>query len=100
MWGVDRVQMGLGATPALIARLVKRGFVNRASYSTARRSVMVQSLKGESTDTLRLAAVLGLLSSCLNGFDPAARKVISAFLRRMTQEQEHLFGLLGFPAYA
>lgn len=78
--------MGLGATTALIARLVKRGFVKRASHSTARRSVMVQSLKGESTDTLRLAAVLGLLSACLNGFDPAERKVISAFLREVGRD--------------
>jgi DNA-binding MarR family transcriptional regulator len=78
--------MGLGATPDLIARLVKRGFVKRASHSTARRSVMVQSLKGESTDTLRQAENRGLLSSCLNGFDPAERKVISAFLREVGQD--------------
>lgn len=81
-----RVQMGSGATTALIDRLVKRGFVKRVPHPSDRRSVMVQSLAGESTDTPKLAAFLGLLSARIDGLGPADRKVISAFLSDVSQD--------------
>lgn len=75
-----RVQMGSGATTALIDRLVKRGFVERVPHPSDRRSILIRSLAGETTDTPKLHAFLGRLAARIEAVHPSDRAVISAFL--------------------
>lgn len=79
-----RVQMGSGPTTVLIDRLVKRGFVERVPHPTDRRSVLVKSLAGESTDTPKLGAFLGLVTAEVDALTPSEQRVIAGFLDKIT----------------
>lgn len=80
------VQMGSGATTALIDRLERRGYVRRVPHPTDRRSVVVESLAGTTTDSPRLFRFLQALEQRIAALDPAERPAIAAFLRGVAED--------------
>lgn len=80
-----RVQMGSGATTAMLDRLEKRGLVKRAPHPSDRRSIMVHYLGGQ-TPGAQLANFIERLSARLEGLEPEARAVVGDFLGGVTDD--------------
>ena len=82
----QRVQMGSGATTALIDRLEQRGYVKRAAHPTDRRSVMVQALTTEPLSVAKLDAFLERLVARIARLEPPQQQLISAFFKDITED--------------
>lgn len=79
-----RVQMGSGATTALIDRLERQGYVRRVPHPSDRRSIIVQSLAGETTSSPRLFRFLATLQSRIDALDPALQAPFAAFMHQVS----------------
>jgi DNA-binding MarR family transcriptional regulator len=80
------VQMGSGATTALIDRLEAKGFVRRVPHPSDRRSILVESLAGTRTSSARLFRFLEKLQQRVDALDPAVRGPIAAFLTAVASD--------------
>lgn len=81
-----RVQMGSGATTALIDRLVKNGYVKRVPHSSDRRSVMVQALTREALSVPRLDAFLARLNARISSLEPSEQRAVITFFDALTED--------------
>ncbi len=81
----QRVQMGSGATTAMLDRLEKRGLVKRAPHPSDRRSIMVHYLGGGSPGA-QLAKFIELFDTRIEGLEPEARAVVGDFLKGVTDD--------------
>ncbi len=79
-----RVQMGSGATTAMLDRLEKRGLVRRAPHPSDRRSVMVHYLGGTAPGEPQLVAFLELIAARINVLTPGEMAVVTRFLQGVT----------------
>jgi DNA-binding MarR family transcriptional regulator len=80
------VQMGSGATTALIDRLEAKGFVRRVPHPSDRRSVVVESLAGTTTSSARLFRFLQQLEQRVDALDPAVRPQMIEFLKGVSAD--------------
>lgn len=81
-----RVQMGSGATTALLDRLEQRGLVERKPHPHDRRSVMVHYVNQVEANEMQLARFIALLDERLGRLEPAERAVIGTFLKGVTDD--------------
>ncbi|WP_420593778.1 MarR family winged helix-turn-helix transcriptional regulator [Deinococcus sp.] len=81
-----RVQMGSGATTALIDRLERRGYVRRTPHATDRRSVMVETLTRQTLSIPKLDAFLERLNARISALEPSEQQLISAFFKDITED--------------
>lgn len=81
-----RVQMGSGATTALIDRLERKGYVRRTPHPTDRRSVVIESLAGETTSTPKLLEFLNRLQKRIEELDPALRPGMTEFMKNVSDD--------------
>jgi DNA-binding MarR family transcriptional regulator len=80
------VQMGSGATTALIDRLESKGFVRRVPHPSDRRSIVVESLAGTTTSSARLFRFLEKLQQRVDALDPAVRPEVIEFLTGVSSD--------------
>lgn len=76
-----RVQMGSGATTAMLDRLEKRGLIRRAPHPSDRRSVMVHYLGQAMPGEAQLLTFLELFAARINTLEPEALSVTTRFLK-------------------
>lgn len=76
----NRVQMGSGATTALIDRLEARGFARRAPHPSDRRSLLVEYVAQPAQTIARVLALQGRLSRRLDALSDEQRAGVLAFL--------------------
>ena len=81
-----RVQMGSGATTALIDRLTKHGYVKRVPHASDRRSVMVQALTSDTLSVPKLDAFLDRLRARISRLDESERKAFVTFFDELTED--------------
>jgi DNA-binding MarR family transcriptional regulator len=80
------VQMGSGATTALIDRLEKKGHVKRSPHPTDRRSIVIESLAGTSPNVPKLTEFVKRLDERLENLDPAIRTAMARFMTDVSQD--------------
>lgn len=81
-----RVQMGSGATTAMLDRLEKRGLIRRAPHPSDRRSVMVHYLGQATPGERQLLDFLELFAARINTLEPHEMTVMAQFLKGVTQD--------------
>ncbi len=75
-----RVQMGSGATTAMIDRLEKRGFIERVKHPTDRRSVLIRQIEQDDRGIERPIALQEAVYARLGELTEDERKAVLAFL--------------------
>lgn len=83
-----RVQMGSGATTAMLDRLEKRGLVRRTPHPTDRRSVVVSYVGHGGPAEPGLIKFLELLEARIEALSPEERPVVAAFLQGVSDDVE------------
>lgn len=81
-----RVQMGSGATTAMLDRLENRGLVRRAPHPSDRRSVMVHYLGQATPGEPQLVEFLELFAERINSLEPDQMTVMAQFLKGVTHD--------------
>lgn len=76
----QRVQMGSGATTAMIDRLEQRGFVERVRHPTDRRSVLVRQVEQADNVVEKPMALQDAVYARLIGLTEDERSTVLAFL--------------------
>ena len=81
-----RVQMGSGATTAMIDRLEQRGFVERVRHPTDRRSVLVRQVEQGDDVVEKPMALQDAVHARLAGLTENERGTILAFLNGLADD--------------
>lgn len=81
-----RVQMGSGATTAMIDRLEQRGFVERVRHPTDRRSVLVRQVEQGEGVFEKPMALQGAVYTRLAGLTEDERVTVLAFLQGVADD--------------
>lgn len=87
-----RVQMGSGATTAMIDRLEKRGFIERVKHPTDRRSVLIRQIEQDDRGIERPIALQEAVYARLGGLTEDERKAVLAFLSGVAADVRRVAG--------
>lgn len=81
-----RVQMGSGATTAMIDRLEKRGFIERVKHPTDRRSVLIRQVDQDESIVERPMALQDAVYARLGELTEGEKKAVLAFLKGVADD--------------
>jgi len=81
-----RVQMGSGATTAMIDRLEQRGFVERVRHPTDRRSVLVRHVEQGEPVIEKPLALQKVLAARIEALSEEERAAVLAFLEGIADD--------------
>lgn len=81
-----RVQMGSGATTAMIDRLEKRGFVERVKHPTDRRSVLIRQVDQDESIAERPMALQDAVYARLGELTEGEKKAVLGFLKGVADD--------------